>query len=240
MKRLWRVGLVVVAVLALAGAAVGFVVAQTDGDVPVPGKDRLGDFIARLAENLGIEQEELEAAIDQTQLDLVDEAVADGKLTEEQAESIRERIESGEGLHPFARGFRKGFALGRGFGCVGAASDELAGFLGVTVDDLRAAMADGQSLAQIAEANGVKVEDLSAFLLAELEARLAEAVESGKIDQARADEILANAPDKIDDLINREGLPGKGMRHGGHGFPGGAHEGGFPHMAEPEDVDITL
>jgi hypothetical protein len=34
-----------------------------------------------------------------------------------------------------------------------------------------------------------------------------QAVENGQITQERADEILANAPDRIDQLIDREGLP---------------------------------
>ncbi len=206
MKSLWRFGIVAAVLLALAGAAIGFVAAQTDGDVPMPGKERLTNFIARLAENLGISQEELEGAIDQTQLELVDEAVADGRIDEEKADSIRERIESGEGL-PFFGGFRHGFAKGFGFGHLGAGLDDLAGFLEMGVEDLRAALGDGQSLAQIAEAQGVSSEKLSTFLLGELEARLAQAVESGKIDQARADELLANAPERIEELINREGPP---------------------------------
>ncbi len=231
MSRMWKVGLVIAAVLALAGTAVAFVAAQTDGEgEPAPGEHP--NFVGRLAENLGISQEELEQAIRQTAVDLVDEAVAEGRISEEKASKMRERIESGEGLFGgFGHGFRKGFAFGHGFGHLGAASDALADFLGISVDDLRAALADGQSLAQIGEAQGVSTEKLTAFLLGELEARLAEAVESGKITQERADEILAGAPERIDELINREGLSKAGPHKSGetgHGFPGKFRHGGFP------------
>ena len=99
---------------------------------------------------------------------------------------------------------------------------------------------------QVAEANGSTEAALAAFLLGELEARLAEAVESGKIDQARADEMLANASERITQMINHEGLPSKGPGHAGskggefgapqRGFPGGFRESGFP-PAAPAGID---
>ena len=234
MKKMWKIGLVIVALVALATAAVGFVAAQSDEDVP--GKGRIDDFLSRLAGNLGITQEELETAIDETQLELLDEAVADGRVSEDKAAEIRERIESGEGgLGPFGRGFKRGFAHGYRLGHLGAAGEGLAEFLGIGVEDLRAALADGQSLAQVAEANGSSAEELSAYLLGELETRLAEAVANGKIDQARADEILANAAEKIDGFINQEGpWPGHGDGFRGHFAPNGAPE------VEPEGVDTML
>ena len=239
MNRIWKVVLTAIATLVVAGTVVGFVAAQTDGDVSVPGTERLNNFFSRLAGNLGITQEELEGAIDQTQLELVDEAVADGRITEEQAAEIRTRIESGEG--PFFpkqphRGHHRG----------GNVAGQVAEFLGLTPEDVAAGLKDGQSLAQIAEAEGVGADKLTAFLLGELEARLAEAVESGKIDQARADEMLANASERITQMINHEGLPSKGPGHAGskggefgapqRGFPGGFRESGFP-QAAPAGID---
>jgi hypothetical protein len=222
MNHFWKIGLAMVAFLVLAGAAVGFVSAQTDSDVPGTG------FLARLADKLGITQEELEEAIDETKLEMVDEAVAEDKLTEEQADRIRDRIESGEGLPPFRGprfhfesgegllpfggpwshfefGFGKGFAVGRSVVHIGAVLDEVAGLLGISVDELRDAMADGQSLAEIAEAHDVSAEELKAFLLSQVEERLAAAVENGGLSREQADEALEGASDQIDALINREG-----------------------------------
>ena len=207
MKKMWRIGLAMVAFLALAGVAVGFVAAQTDGDGEAA-SEKHANFVARLAENLAITQEELEQAIQQTQLELVDERLAAGDLTAEQADRIRERIASGEAkLFPHGRHRPQGGAQVGG---------KVADFLGVTPEEVVEGLKAGQSLAQIAEANGVSAVDLSAFLLGELEVRLAEAVEKGKIDQARADEILANAPERIDQLINHEGLPDGKRQFGPH------------------------
>lgn len=84
-----------------------------------------------LAEALGVTVEELDAAARQVALDRVDEAVEAGKVTEEEAAAIRTRIESSEegDWHPRGRGF--GFSKG---------GDAFAEALGVTVEDLKAAM----------------------------------------------------------------------------------------------------
>jgi len=228
MRKLWKIGLAALAVVALAGAAVGIVSAQTDGEVPGT------DFVSRLAEKLGITQEELEAAIDETQLDIVDDAVADEKLTEERAAELRERIESGEGPGRF-RGFGKGFAMGHAFRGDGASLDEVAELIGLTLDEIKQALEDGQSLAQVAEANGVSAEELTSTLLAGIEERVAQGVEDGKIDQAKADEILANAAERIEEMVNREGLPEKRMPRGGEGF----FPGHFGHDGDPDDEADT-
>ncbi len=211
MRKLWKPAIVAFAVLALAGVAIGIVGAQTDGDPTRP----LSNFLSRLAENLGITEAKLQEAIDQTSVDIVNEKEAAGDLTEEQAAQIRERIESGEGL-PFFGRFQ--FDFSKGFGRPGVASDAVADFLGISVDDLRTARADAQSLAQIAEANGVSRADLIAFLAGQTEQQLAEKVEEGKLDQARADEILLRFQEGVDDFVDQtEPLRQHRRRH--HGLP---------------------
>ena len=207
--KLWKLGIVVLAGVMLAGTVVGIVAAQTDGGTPTteadvaPGKARVfSDLLPRLAEKLGISPEELTAAIQETQLELVDERVAAGDLTEEEAARIRERIESGEG--PFFGGGH-GPRHGRGMQVV----QQVAEFLGLTPEVVREAKQDGQSLAQIAEANGVSSDELAAFILSQVEERVADALAEGKIDQARADELLQNAPERIDRLINHSRTSGE-------------------------------
>lgn len=212
---MWKIGIGVVAIIALAAATVGFVGAQTDED----GNGPLGNFVSRLAENLGITQDELETAIDQTQLELVDEALAEGRIDEEQAANKRERIESGESsFGAFGRRGHQMHQRGGGF----SHGADIAEFIGIEPDALREAIEGGQSTVQVAEANGVSEQELTDYLVAELEAKLAEAVESGRIDQAKADEVLAGAADKIAECINREGPPEHKTRFDGAGrFPRG-------------------
>ena len=209
---IWKIGIGVVAIFALAAATVGFVGAQTDDD----GNGRLGNFVGRLAENLGITQDELESAIDQTQLEQVEAALAEGLITEEQAAQRREAIESGEAR--FGKIGQRGHKMQRVGGHIGG---DVAEFIGIEPEELREAIEGGQSLVQVAEANGVSEAELTAHLLGELETKLGEAVESGRITQAEADEKLAGAADRIAECINREGPPEHKTRFGGASrFPG--------------------
>ena len=93
---------------------------------------------AAFAEALGVTVEELDAAMRQVALDKIDAAVADGKLTEERAEALREAIESGEERWHgrFERGHR-----GRGFG-KGAFGHDADGFRGMTAEERQQAMFD--------------------------------------------------------------------------------------------------
>ena len=78
-------------------------------------------------------------------------------------------------------------------------------FLGA-VHDFSSLMAslrhDGQSIAQVAEANGVAVDTVIDAMVDAKAERLAEKVESGRITQAEADEKLADIEDRITDRVN--------------------------------------
>ena len=180
------------------------------------------DLLQRLADELGISVDDLRQAMSNVALDLVDQAVADGRITEDEAADIRERIASGD-FPLFGFGFHHG--RGHGFSGCGYALSDVADFLGMEAADVRSALEDGQSLTQIAEANGKTRDELKNYLLDELTDKVNQAVENGRVTQERADEILANAPDRIDQQIDREGLPerpfrmkpGSDMMPGDHG-----------------------
>jgi hypothetical protein len=181
---------------------------------------RRDTYLDTLAENLGVTREALDAALKQTGLDMVDQALADGKITEEEAANIRERIESGEGfLFPFGPGFghhgHPGFKFGFHFG---VQLDDLAEFLGVDNAVVTDALRNGDTLAEIAEANGKTRDELKAHLMEDVSARVAEAVENGDMTQEEADEKLADATERIDDLIDRGGFPGPHLGPWGPGM----------------------
>lgn len=217
MKQLWKLGAVTVVLVLLAGAALGIVAAQEEeptatpdaaaedeatatpgdeGDAAPVEKPRLRDrFFDNLAEQLGISREELDQAATDAALTMVDQLLAEDIITEEQAERLRQRIEEGE--FPF-------FGRPHHPPHVGAyLGEELADFLGITTEELREARQGGQSLAQIAEANGVSRDDLIAFLVGQFEEKLADKVESEEIDQERADELLARFQERVEELVDR-------------------------------------
>jgi len=236
MNRFLKYLAVVGTVVALGGAAFGIVAAQTD-ETPTQTEDPaatpdatdeakpdraevLDNFMARLAEELGISQEELTAAIRATSLGLLDDAVADGRVTEEEAAKIRERIESGEGAFPFFGGRHHGpgpdgfkgprghhgfggFGRHGGLG-IGAGLDELATFLGIDEAALGDQFQNGETLAQIAEANGKSREELVNFLLGQVQERLATAVTDGDLTQEEADQHLERARNGIEMVVDFE------------------------------------
>jgi uncharacterized protein YidB (DUF937 family) len=81
---------------------------------------------------------------------------------------------------------------------------DVADAIGISADDLRAALRDGQTLAAVAEANGVDPQDVIDVLVENGTARLDAAVAAGRIDQATADERKAGLPERAADLVNGE------------------------------------
>ena len=108
---------------------------------------------------------------------------------------------------------------GRGFG-VGADLSVAAEALGITEDELRDALRDGSSIATLAEERGVDVQTVIDALVASATAKIDEKVAAGDLDAARADELKAALPERIQALVEREGGLGKGGHgHGPRGEP---------------------
>jgi hypothetical protein len=82
---------------------------------------------------------------------------------------------------------------------------------------LQTALQSGQSMADVATANGVEPQQVIDALVADAQAKLAEKVASGEITQAQADEMSANLAERITDVVNHTGGPGG---PGGAGCPG--------------------
>jgi hypothetical protein len=114
---------------------------------------------------------------------------------------------------------------GRG---IGADLSVAAEALGMTDEELRDALRDGSSIASLAEERGVDVQTVIDALVASATARIDEKVASGDLDSARADELKAELPERIQALVEREG----GLHMGGH--HGRGPRGGVPGDGESE------
>jgi hypothetical protein len=155
--------------------------------------------------------------------------VEDGTLTQEQADAVAETLD--EQLPARGPG---GFGGPRGHGGVLLDLDVAAEELGLTEQELREQLHDGASLAEIAEEQGVDVDDLVNVIVDAAEERLAAAVDDGRIDQERADEIAANLEERVRTFVE-EGLPAPpdGIRPHGRG-PWGDQDGPERDI-QPED-----
>ncbi|MEN6389149.1 MAG: hypothetical protein ABFD04_01955 [Syntrophomonas sp.] len=93
MSRKSMLGSVLVVALLLVGTLGGFVFAEstTGGDPGAKMKEMSQLFIDKLAENLGIDAADLEAAIAKTQTDLLADQVTAGSITQDEADKAIER-----------------------------------------------------------------------------------------------------------------------------------------------------
>jgi len=112
--------------------------------------------------------------------------------------------------------------------------------LGITADEVRTGLQSGQTIAEIAVANGKTAQDVIDAMVAEVKAHLDEEVAAGDHTQAEADAKLADATTRITDLVNNTPAPGegRGMGDGMGGGMGGRH-GGPGHMDDDAD-DTTV
>ncbi len=207
--------------LALVGGvmAIGLASAQTETPEPSASDEpeRLADrFKEELATQLGITVDELDTALDNTQYALIDEAVADGKLTESEAEKLKERVAEGYNLFPF-HGPREHIRHAVKVELVEATAE----VLGVDVSVVRQGIADGQSLAEIANANGMDTETFKTELLENIKATLDEKVAGGDLDQEKADALYERLSNNIDDIVNNQPgeFPGRPFPHFPRGGP---------------------
>jgi hypothetical protein len=201
----------------LAGAVAALVVAVGAGGAiaatQLTPEQRSAAIVADAAEQLGVEASELDAALTKALQNQVDAAVADGRLTEEEGAELKERIAAGDvplvGLGPGGPG-----GHGHHVFDLAAAAD----FLGLTERELRTALhEDGQTLAEVAEAEGKSVDGLVTALVTAARERLDEAVEDGRLTEAQRTELLADAEERIRDGVEN-GLPQRfGFRGDGPG-----------------------
>ena len=215
MKRLLMIA-AAVAILGLATVAIGGAITSAqEGDGPI------GTFLSKVAEKLGVSEDELKTAIGEARTETIDEKVAEGLLTEEQAERLKERVAEGDLLFP--RQSREGRFHPREGACqrgVGLVIEAAAQVLDMPKEELVEELKDGNSLAQVAEAEGV--DEFEAALLEQVKDQLDEMVTDGAIKQEQADRIFQGIEDRIDRIVHAQPktLGPCPPRHGPGGFDG--------------------
>jgi len=196
----------------IAAAALGLAVVGVGAGFAQQGNGTASTFLAKVAAKLGIGEDKLKTAVDEAYDETLDEAVTAGRLTQEQADTLKER------------GFDFAPQFGPGFGERGPRGgvqvmDAAATVLGMSVDDLMTELKDGKSLADVAEAKGISVEKLTADLLGQVKVQLDGRVSDGELTQEQADSIYAQTESNIDQIVSgQSGFFGGGRFHGGRGL----------------------
>lgn len=139
----------------------------------------------------------------------------------------QEPEEPGEGVCPFGEtcdGSGGSFGMG-GFGYRGTMPGLLAEELGMTLDELSAALADGKTVAEIAAEQRISLEDLVAALISDRAEYISQAVADGDLTQEQADSMLAEMTEHLTWRLENAGFGGYGggcgMRGGGWDLQGG-------------------
>ena len=170
----------------------------------VPGSAGAQEDVDELSETAG---QQFGAHIAEALQPLVD----DGTLTEGQVDAVTDALAAARPERP--RGHAE-------FGRPGPArGGEIAEILGLEPQELGEALRGGQSLADVAAEQGVDTQDLIDAIVANAEERVADAVEAGRIDQEKADEITAGAAEHAEDVVNGEIQPGRRGPGQGRGGP---------------------
>jgi hypothetical protein len=212
----------IAAVTVAAAGGAGVAVAATSSN------SGHSNFLDDVAKHLGISRRQLDDATKAAAIDQVNADLAAGRITKDQADALKKRIESGDmpplGTLRGGRGFGgPGFGPGGlGFGGPGMIKGFLddglsaaAKYLGLSESDLRSKLTSGQSLAAVAKAQKKDVTGLQDAVIAAEKADLDKAVADKKLTQSQADDVLTQLRARIGDLVN--GQLRFGARHGG--FP---------------------
>ena len=162
------------------------------------------DEHALLADALGITTERLTAAREQANEAALAQAVEQGIITQEQADRIPSV--TAMQIRKDLAGYLDRDAL-------------LAGALGMTLDELEAAYADGETMSSLMAEQGLDAATVRDGVMAAYKAVLAEAVADGVITQEQADDMLSAAQMGGFNAWG-SGIPGHMGGWGGFGMPG--------------------
>jgi hypothetical protein len=219
-----------VALVAAASAGGAYAATQTASN---PRQAYLND----VAKRLNVTPAQLEAAMKGALIDRLNAAVKAGRLTQAQADQIKQRIQQGN--VPFFLGHRGGPMFGRGLGGFGppgglrghGALAAAATYLGLSDPQLINDLRSGKTLAQIATAQGKSVSGLETAMTDAVKSRLDRLVASGWITKLQEQRALDRLSARINRLVNRAQLagPAGNMRP----FPGLANQPGGPGPGGP-------
>jgi hypothetical protein len=204
------------ALVVLAGSGGAYAATQSGSTTkqrPDPAAQQKA-FLDDVAKRLNVTSDQLNAALKGAAEDQIDAAVAAGKLTKDQGDAAKKRIESSTNA-PLGGGFGgfgghggsggpgggPGGPLGFGFGA-GKSLTVAATYLGVTEDALRKDLQNGQSLADVAKAQNKDSAGLKAAMKTAITTELDQQVKDNKLTADQEKQFESNLDQRLDDLIN--------------------------------------
>src|SRR2546427_4613620 len=162
---------------------------------PTGSKNYAQVFVDKLAGILHLTPAQTQDALKQAQLQTVDQMLKDGKITQQQADAMKARINAGQGIGPLGGfGLRPGaFKADRALmqELATAEANAVASALHMSPADLKSALRSGKSLSDLEAQQKVSDSAVKAAMKNAAKGVLDKAVKAGTITQAQADAILS-------------------------------------------------
>lgn len=186
--------------------------------------------LADAAKRLGVTPAALQNALTQAQIDQIQQAVKDGKLTQAQAKAIIAGIKSGHRMGPSAFpmfghhhrfGDGPGFGFGPGRGPFGGLLQTAATYLDLSPQSLITQLRSGKTMAQVATDQNKSVSGLEGAIVDAFKTKLDAAVTAHHMTSSQEAKMLSHVTTFVDAFVT-----GK-FPHFGPGGPGGGG-GGVP------------
>jgi len=119
----------------------------------------------------------------------------------------------------------------------------MADTLGISSEELQSELESGKTVAQLAEEKGISVDAVVDAVTAKINETIDNQVAEGNLDADKAEEIKAEAPDRVRERIEN-GPPERGHGPGGESCPGRERgprgENGPPQRPGPETEDAEI
>lgn len=176
-------------------------------------KIKAGSTLAEIAEAQGVSRD----ALKQAMTDAFNKRIEEQK--QQFADNVDKLIDSdlknaGGMKGEFGKG-KIAFTRQDDFAAAGSA-------LGLTAEELKTALGDDKSLADVAKDKGVDAQKVIDAIVASQTKTINQAVTDGKLTQDQATKLLADAAARAEKLVNAQGIgargPEGGHRGGGRGF----------------------
>jgi hypothetical protein len=176
-------------------------------------------FFDDVARHLGVTPAKLQTAINQAEVDRLNQLVKQGKLTKAQAGAIEKGMKQHHGVpfgpfggtfgtpfggpRPFGnhhfRGHRMPFLFGGALGSLQTAAT----YLGISPQALGSDLHSGKTLAAIAKAKGKSVTGLEQAMLAAAKTQLDSAVKAKRLTAAQESKLLKALSSHIDTFVTK-------------------------------------
>lgn len=207
MKKIWKIGSVLVIIGLISGAVLGLTAFADETDEGPRGP--IAEFAAqvrgRFAEKLGKTPQELDGLWGEAMDEQIAQAVEDGLLTPEQAAKLSAQELPFGHMPRGPREARRNVVQHLERDVVRIAAEQM----GMEPQELLIELRTGKSIADVAEEQGIELDDISDAILAHVQADLDAAVEKGNITQEQADELLAQVAERLPGMLTRVyGRPG--------------------------------